>query len=142
MSTTTIRLSPAQRSALRSAIRQHLRDRGMPPDTFAEFGVDAVRGLPARVFREGEALTVGGIATDPQATHVHLLMLPPEGGMALGVWSLAIATDRSFAGEVAPGDLGLGRYAWALAAGAIDSARVTRSVRCVVVAADEDVAGP
>ena len=114
----------------------------LPPDTFAEFGVDAVTGLPARVFREGEALTLGGIATDPEATHVHLLMLPPEGGWALGVWSFPITADRRFGGEVAPGDLGVGRYAWALASGTEDSARVTRSVRCVVVSADEDVAGP
>jgi murein DD-endopeptidase MepM/ murein hydrolase activator NlpD len=113
----------------------------LPADTFAEFGVDAVEGLPARIFSEGAVLTVRGVATDPDATHVHLLMLPPEGGMALGVWSFPIAADRGFVGEASPGDLGVGRYAWALAAGQVDSARVTRSVRCVVVPADAGVAG-
>jgi hypothetical protein len=107
----------------------------LPPGTFAEFGVVAVEGLPARHFVAGTTHGITGIATDPEATHVHLLVLPPEGGWALRVWSFPIAADGRFAGEVAPGEVGPGRYAWALAAGPEDSAEVTRSVRCVVVPA-------
>lgn len=98
----------------------------MPADAFAEAGVEAIDGLPARLLEAGRRYRVAGAA--PGASAVWILLIPPEGGTAVEAFELPI-DDGAFSGTLRttapPGRYGLG----AVAVGPDDPVAVDATVR-------------
>lgn len=81
----------------------------MPEDAWAEDGLLATRGLPARLLERGRRYGVSGVAS-PDATDVVFLMLPPAGGAAVASWRFPVGAGGSFSGGVDLRGLPSGRY--------------------------------
>lgn len=87
----------------------------MPWDTFAEFAVPEIRGLPARIMRRGELYEVTGRAA-PGAAAVLLLVFHADaspGDEPGATIVLDIGDDGTFANEITVPPLPAGNYKWA-----------------------------
>lgn len=104
----------------------------MPEDAWAEDGVLAARGLPARLFEGDGRFGVAGVAA-AGADDVVFLLLPPAGGAALASWRFPVRADGAFSGEVDLRGLTGGRYGLgAVAVAAGDPVFVEAAIRVTI----------
>ena len=104
----------------------------MPADAFAEDGVTALEGLPARLFERAARPAIHGRATLQGATEVWFLVLPPAGGTAIFAQRFAVVAGE-IAGVLDLSAVEAGQYGVAMVAGTGGRVSVPRSVRAALI---------
>ncbi|MGM0574594.1 MAG: M23 family metallopeptidase [Myxococcota bacterium] len=108
----------------------------VPEDAFADLGVEAIRGMPARLVERDATLSIYGRAA-PGADRVFVMIFPEGGGDALLWLDMEVRDGRfgaTFSIGAAKPDFPPGRYGWAaVAVPEGEEAFAPRAIRLTVV---------